>query len=134
MEKYFVDTWFLVARVDPYDQHHRIAVQVERSLTRARFVTHDGVLMEFLTSFAADGARARAAAVATVRDCMLRYEVFPSDRDLFLRALSRYETRGDKQYSLVDCMSMVLMEERGIRYVLTNDHHFTQAGFIVVNS
>lgn len=28
---------------------------------------------------------------------------------------------------------MVLMEERGIRQVLTNDHHFAQAGFTVVN-
>lgn len=38
-----------------------------------------------------------------------------------------------RTYSLVDCISMVVMEERGIQHVLTNDHHFTQAGFTVVN-
>jgi predicted nucleic acid-binding protein len=28
---------------------------------------------------------------------------------------------------------MVVMEQRGIRHVLTNDHHFAQAGFVVVS-
>ena len=41
--------------------------------------------------------------------------------------------RPDKEYSLVDCMSMTLMRERGITHVLTNDHHFRQEGFTVVN-
>jgi predicted nucleic acid-binding protein len=53
--------------------------------------------------------------------------------DLFSAALSLYEQRPDKEYSLVDCMSMTLMRERGITHVLTNDHHFRQEGFTVVN-
>jgi uncharacterized protein len=39
----------------------------------------------------------------------------------------------DKAYSLVDCMSMSLMRERGITHILTNDHHFRQEGFTLVN-
>ena len=54
-------------------------------------------------------------------------------RELFERALSLYERRPDKEYSLVDCMSMTLMRERGITHVLTNDHHFRQEGFTVVS-
>ena len=50
-----------------------------------------------------------------------------------MRALDLYSQRPDKEYSLVDCMSMVLMRERGITHVLTNDHHFRQEGFTVVN-
>jgi predicted nucleic acid-binding protein len=30
-------------------------------------------------------------------------------------------------------MSMEVMERRGITHVLTNDHHFRQEGFTVVN-
>ena len=53
--------------------------------------------------------------------------------DLFAAALALYSQRLDKEYSLVDCMSMTLMRERGITHVLTNDHHFRQEGFTVVN-
>lgn len=47
----------------------------------------------------------------------------------FDAALRRYRARPDKTYSLVDCHSMVLMEERRITHVLTADDHFRQAGF-----
>ena len=39
----------------------------------------------------------------------------------------------DKAYSLVDCMSMELMRQRGITHALTNDHHFAQEKFTVVS-
>lgn len=38
--------------------------------------------------------------------------------------------RQDKEWSLVDCASFVLMQERGVHEALTTDHHFEQAGFI----
>jgi predicted nucleic acid-binding protein len=49
------------------------------------------------------------------------------------RALYLYSLRVDKAYSLVDCMSMVVMQDRGITHVLTNDHHFRQEGFTVLS-
>ncbi|MCS4185174.1 hypothetical protein [Salinibacter ruber] len=33
---------------------------------------------------------------------------------------------------MVDCMSMVIMQDRDIREVLTNDDHFAQEGFVVL--
>ncbi len=39
-------------------------------------------------------------------------------------------SRRDKNYSLVDCSSFVLMEKLGLSLALTTDHHFEQAGFI----
>ena len=35
----------------------------------------------------------------------------------------------DKQYSLVDCISMQTMRRHAITEVLTNDRHFEQEGF-----
>ena len=53
--------------------------------------------------------------------------------DLFDAALDLYARRPDKEYSLVDCASMVLMKRLEIDHVLTNDHHFRREGFVVVN-
>jgi predicted nucleic acid-binding protein len=38
--------------------------------------------------------------------------------------------RRDKEYSLTDCVSFVLMEKFGITEALAFDAHFTQAGFV----
>jgi type I restriction enzyme R subunit len=55
--------------------------------------------------------------------------VVPQTRDLFRRAVDRYENRGDKEWSLTDCASFLVMEELGIKEALAHDHHFEQAGF-----
>jgi predicted nucleic acid-binding protein len=130
---YFADTWYFVALLAPRDPHHAAAHRLQRMLTPAIIVTHDAVLTEMLTYFGERGPYARTLASRLVRHALATMVTVHSDDDLFLRALTRYEQRLDKEYSLVDCMSMVVMEERGITHVLTNDHHFSQAGFTVVN-
>jgi predicted nucleic acid-binding protein len=133
MRQYFVDTWYLVALFDSSDAHHAAAKRISRTLRDQWCVTHDGVLSEMLTAFADEGPRVRARAVELVNHILLRWEVTPADRMLFRRGLFLYAGRPDKEYSLVDCMSMQLMRDRGITHVLTNDHHFRQEGFQVVN-
>jgi predicted nucleic acid-binding protein len=39
-------------------------------------------------------------------------------------------SRQDKEWSLVDCASFVLMSRSGILEALATDHHFEQAGFV----
>jgi predicted nucleic acid-binding protein len=41
-----------------------------------------------------------------------------------------WRTRPDKNWSLVDCASFVIMQEHGLTEALTTDHHFEQAGFL----
>ena len=134
MSGYFVDAWYLIALADPSDSHHRQAKRLDVSLAGTQLMTHDAVLTEFLTYFAAGGRNSRAQAAALVRNILSRpdYHV-ERGSDLFFTALGLYERRPDKEYSLVDCMSMTLMRERGITHVLTNDHHFHQEGFTVVS-
>ena len=38
-----------------------------------------------------------------------------------------FQNRPDKLWSLVDCASFVVMQQRGIVSAFTNDHHFEQA-------
>jgi len=134
MHRYFVDTWFLIALADSSDSHHRQAKHLDRSLAGIPLLTHDAVLTELLTYFSAGGRNSRSQAAVFVRDILRRFDYrVERSSDLFPAAIDLYSQRPDKEYSLVDCMSMTLMRERGITHVLTNDHHFRQEGFTVVN-
>ena len=52
------------------------------------------------------------------------------DRDLHCEAHDLLTARPDKNYSLCDAVSFILMRRLGITEALTTDHHFTQEGFI----
>ena len=54
------------------------------------------------------------------------------DKMLYERAWQLLCNRPDKAWSLVDCCSFIVMQDRGISDALTTDHHFTQAGFNVL--
>ena len=56
-------------------------------------------------------------------------EVIPPEAALFDRGCELYATRSDKNWSLTDCISFVVMKERGLTDALTADRHFEQAGF-----
>ena len=57
-------------------------------------------------------------------------EVVYIERVMDDEAWALLEARLDKQWSLVDACSFVLMKRFGMRQALTTDHHFTQAGFL----
>jgi uncharacterized protein len=44
----------------------------------------------------------------------------------------RSTSRPDKEWSLTDCISFVVMQECGLIEALTADHHFEQAGFVAL--
>ena len=51
---------------------------------------------------------------------------------LFRDVVNFYDARPDQEWGLADCASFQMMAERNIREALTNDHHFTQAGFNIL--
>jgi predicted nucleic acid-binding protein len=55
--------------------------------------------------------------------------VEPPDQDLFEQGMTLFAARPDKEWSLTDCISFVVMQRRRIVEALTGDHHFEQAGF-----
>jgi predicted nucleic acid-binding protein len=54
------------------------------------------------------------------------------EQALFRRGIELYDNRLDKQWSLTDCISFVVMQQHGITEALTGDHHFEQAGFVAL--
>ena len=57
-------------------------------------------------------------------------EIVHIDEELDKEAWKLLAERLDKQWSLVDAASFVVMRERGISEALTTDKHFEQDGFV----
>jgi len=132
----FADTLYWVAIARPGDPWLEPAKRARSTLGAILLVTTDEVLAEFLAALSKGGPDVRRAAVQMVRAVHRdpNVKIVPQTRDSFLRALSRYEERLDKEYSLTDCSSMNAMDAEGIREILTNDHHFEQEGYVILVS
>jgi len=59
-------------------------------------------------------------------------EIVGPGGDIWRRGIDLYSRRPDKDWSLTDCISFVVMADRGISEALTGDHHFEQAGFVAL--
>jgi uncharacterized protein len=131
---YFADTFFWVALNYPSDNWHAHVIAWATAHTAAQLVTTEEVLAEFLTWFSASGGTGRSSAAATVRDILSDplVRVLPQTSTGFRAALTLYESRNDKSYSLCDCRSMLAMKELRISDVLTNDRHFAQEGSTII--
>ncbi len=126
MTPLFADTFYFQARVNRHDQHH-VRVLAWSQTQSASLVTTDLVLVELANSLA--GSRFRPLVqdyFALLRQSAL---VVPANRARLDRALALYHEHDDKQWSLTDCLSFVVMRERGLAVALTGDRHFVQAGF-----
>ena len=134
MRRLFVDTFYLIALAHPRDQWRPRVLAFSRALRDYHLYTVDEVLAEFLTACSASGSRLRHRAGQTVRHALQdrQWTVFPQSRSSLLDALTLYEARPDKEYSLTDCIAMQTMRREGLTEVLTNDHHFTQEGFTIL--
>jgi predicted nucleic acid-binding protein len=106
-------------------------VALSRTIPRERIVTSEMVLAEMLNSLSGHGPVARSAAVTAVEAFGKSGDtvVLEQTPEQFGNALRRYKKSADKEWSLTDCASFLIMEERGIRAALTHDRHFAQAGF-----
>ena len=134
MKKIFVDANYWVALLNPKEQLHRRAIALEGSLEKARLLTTEFVLAEFLNFYAPRGPMLRIAAAELLSRILqdARIEVIVADRELFTAGLALYAKRPDKDYSLTDCISMVVMRRQRVTEVLTQDRHFRQEGFVTL--
>ena len=126
-----LDTSGLYALLDASEARHRRACEAYDAAPR-RF-THSYVLAELVPLALVRRLDRRKvlmfiAALLTGREV----EVLWPSPELYRRALQLLEARPDKDYSLCDAISFVLMREREESRALTTDHHFEQEGFIRV--
>lgn len=134
MRRVFADTLFWVASILTTDSWHIPAQRALVQLGNVHLVTTDEVLVETLSALAGRGPNTRREAIQTVRELQANSQstVVPQSSLSFIKGLMLYESRPDKAYSLVDCISMTTMREMNLTDVLTNDHHFMQEGFTIL--
>ncbi len=124
----FAGTSFYLALVNAADDHRDAAVEwIARS--RDRIVTTEYVLVELGNALSVRRSRyVFAQLLQKIREDRRTSIVFATS-SLFERGSRLYLDRPDKDWSLTDCLSFVVMGRRRIRRALTADRHFVQAGF-----
>ncbi|MEC4982928.1 MAG: PIN domain-containing protein [Oscillatoria sp. PMC 1068.18] len=136
MRQVFADTGYWIAVFFPCDEFHSLAKTLDISLKQQNviIVTSEFVLNEFLAFFSRFNTKVRqqvANFVLQIQDHP-DININPSPSDLFYRAVTLYRTREDKQWSLTDCHSFLIMQDLGIPEALAHDKHFEQAGFKIL--
>lgn len=129
----FADTAGRGHLVDPAQKHHDRAADIYRDARRRgdTLVTTNHILMELATLLINPLRIARPKIVAFIEGLKAsphvhNVHVNPS---LDEQEWKLFADRPDKEWSLVDCASFVVMRRRGMSEALTTDHHFEQAGF-----
>lgn len=132
-DRIFVDTSFVLALINERDQYHDQAQRLSFKFEQSFLVTTIPVLLEIGNAMAS-GFRKEANALISLLRNSNRVEVVELDARLFEKALEAYEKYDDKTWGLVDCISFVVMQERGVNAVLTFDGDFTEAGFRLITA
>lgn len=131
MTEVFADTFYWVAFTNIRDTAHERAKAFMRAAPPRLILSTEEVLTEYLNYFAAWGPGFRHTATTNVQTMRASrtVRIVSQSKASFQDGLMLYQSRPDKGYSLVDCISMLTMREEGLTAVLTNDRHFEQEGF-----
>jgi uncharacterized protein len=130
----FLDTGFLFAYVSEKDKDHaRVneVLEAHRGQRLADFLTTNHVVAETITLVSKRGHRdpliRHELAVKVGRQlhagafAQVHHATAEEEREAF----GYFERHRDKSYSIVDCLSFVVMEKRGIREAWAVDEDFT---------
>jgi predicted nucleic acid-binding protein len=119
----FIDSGHFLALADRQDAYHQKAVTLSRSLI-GPFVTTEAVLVEVGNSLASERWRVGGASMLASIRTNPNIEIVNVTEALFDRAVRLYTARPDKEWGLTDCISFVVMQERGITEALAADQHY----------
>jgi len=123
----FADTFYFLALLNAKDRAHRAAL--ERSTGSDGLLTTEWVLVELANALAPRQKRSAFINLYRILKLNPNVEIVPAHGDLFERGIRHFAERTDKDWSLVGCISFIVMKDRGITEALTGDRHFEQAGF-----
>jgi predicted nucleic acid-binding protein len=123
----FADTSFYIALLQLRDPAHALALAARR-LPR-KVLTTEFVILELGNTFAR--AEDHADFLALVKGLRTNplVTIVPLSSELLADGLRLMQARPDKDWSLTDCISFIVMNAVGCTEALTTDHHFEQAGF-----
>lgn len=128
MKAIFADSFYDLALLNPSDNAHESARGFSATY-EGRIVTTAWALTEVGDALA--GPRSRRIFLSLIEQIQIdpKTTMLGPSLSLFGKGIDLYSRRPDKEWSLTDCISFVVMGERGLSDALTGDHHFDQAGF-----
>lgn len=131
MNEVFLDTSFVIALSSITDQHHAKAIKLATQLEthQTRLVTTEAILLEIGNALSKSKYRMAAIQLLESLENDPNVEIISLTKDLYFAAFRLFKQRPDKEWGLVDCVSFIVMQNRGITDALTADAHFQQAGF-----
>ena len=121
MAEVFLDASYAIALSAPSDQHHHRARELaERLVTEGtRLVTTLAVVLEIGNALAKQRYREAASVLLTSLRNDPSIDIVALSEDLYTRGLALYQERHDKEWGLTDCVSFIVMRERGLNEALT---------------
>lgn len=131
MSPAFGDTFYFIAFLNSQDKHHEQVRRLSRQLRR-RVVMTAWVLTEMADALCDPPNRPLAGQLRRLVAASPFIRIWPPTEELFQAGFDLFEARPDKEWSLTDCVSFVVMERERITDALTGDHHFKQAGFKIL--
>jgi uncharacterized protein len=123
----FADTSFYLALLDERDALHQRAL-VEAKIDRP-ILTTEFIVLELGNACGRAEDHVDFLALLAGMRASRRTTIIPLDSAMLQRGLDLFASRHDKDWSLTDCTSFTLMQERRVFLALSSDHHFEQAGF-----
>jgi predicted nucleic acid-binding protein len=131
MNPVFLDTSYVIALRNSSDAHHEKAKELAGQFqsSKRQLVTTLAVLVELGDGFARKGRWQEIAPFLNAALSDPALDVVPLDGALLAKALDLRKARPDKDWGLTDCVSFVVMTERGLEEAASADRHFLQAGF-----
>jgi hypothetical protein len=127
----FADTFLFLAMLIPGSYRHAEAIQW-LSNSRRPLVLSEWILTELADGLCQHASQNRYVMLEGRLRNDRRITIVPASADLFSRGSALYARRPDKDWSLTDCISFVVMQDLAIADALTADHHFEQAGFVAL--
>ncbi len=124
----FLDTSFVVAIINNDDQFHKESLDLEKDLkSYATVWITEAILIEIGNTFSKSN---KSPVSDFIQYCYVspQIHVVNTDEGLLRQALDLFRYT-DKDWSLTDCISFVVMRREGINIAYSSDHHFEQAGF-----
>jgi uncharacterized protein len=128
MKVVFADTFYFLALLNERDACHNRAVSASRT-PGLRLVTTEFVLVELADALCKPGQREEALSLWNVVQTEPAFRLIPASTELVKSGKELFTKRQDKDWSVTDCISFVVMQGEQITEALTGDHHFEQAGF-----
>jgi uncharacterized protein len=129
MRAVFADTYYFCALANQQDESHDRAMRFSHSF-KGQLITSEWVLTELADAYSKKYWRPHFLITLQLLKNDPRATIVEASHNLFERAVRLFATRPDKDWSLTDCTSFLVMEDLQVGEALTADHHFSQAGFV----